>query len=112
MLDGWIDLQAIASWDYRDGLGYLIRSQNDYADVYKLGKFKGKHADWKPYLAQILGFDGQLLREIYHVVATISDKKTKADAIRYELNVVETNQGKLDGILLLKRREISEKIVC
>jgi uncharacterized protein YydD (DUF2326 family) len=109
MLDGWLDLKTIASWDYRDGLGYLVRSQNDYTDVFRLSKFKGKHADWKPYLMQILGFDGPLLREVYQIGTAISEEQVKVDAIRYELNVEDNNQGKLDGLLLLKKREIAEK---
>jgi len=111
MLDGWIDLNSIAPWHYRSGLGYLIRSQNDYVDVFRLSKFKGKDAGWKPYLIQTLGFDGALLRDIYQIKSAISEKQTKADAFRYELNVFseENDPGKLDGLLLLKRREIAEK---
>ena len=109
MLDGWIDLNVITPWDYRDGLGYLIRSQNDYTDVYHLNKFQGPHSGWKPYLTQILGFDGLLLRDIYQIEVTISERETKADALRYQLNIEDNDPGKLDGLLLLKRREIAEK---
>ena len=111
LLDSLLDLKAISPWHYRKALGYLIRSQTDYTDVYQLSKFKGKHSDWKPYLAQVLGFNGTLLEQIYKQELAISSEKTKADAFLYELKSAskESDQGKLDGIVLLKKREISEK---
>jgi len=111
MLDGWLDLRSVAPWDYRDSIGYLIRSQSDYTDIFRLSKFKGKHIGWKPYLIQMLGFDGTLLKEVYQMETIINEKQTNADAFRYELKEFskENDPGQLDGLLLLKRREIAEK---
>ena len=57
MLDSLLDWRVLKPWSYRKGLGYQLRSQDDYRDVFQLGKYAGKHSDWKPYLAHILGFN-------------------------------------------------------
>ncbi|RAV28044.1 DUF2326 domain-containing protein [Sinomicrobium soli] len=53
-------------YDYRKAINYCIRMQPDYEDVYRLSKFKGgKDVDWKPFMFDLLGFDGKILREKY-----------------------------------------------
>ena len=61
LLDGLLDWRMLKPWSYRNGLGYLLRSQDDFRDVFHLRKFASTHADWKPFLAHILGFDARLL---------------------------------------------------
>ena len=39
MLDGLLDWRALKPWSYRKGLGYLLRSQDDFRDVFHLRKF-------------------------------------------------------------------------
>ncbi|MBY0445061.1 MAG: DUF2326 domain-containing protein, partial [Burkholderiales bacterium] len=51
LLDGLLDWRALKPWAYRKGLGYLLRSQDDFRDVFHLRKFAGGHAEWKPFLA-------------------------------------------------------------
>lgn len=53
-------------YDYRKAINYCIRMQPDYEDVYRLSKFKGgKDIDWKPFMFDLLGFDGDVLRKKY-----------------------------------------------
>ncbi|HTW48431.1 MAG TPA: hypothetical protein VMD92_10795 [Acidobacteriaceae bacterium] len=54
MLDSLLDWRALKPWSYRKIIGYLLRSQDDYGDVFQLNKFASAHADWKPFLAHIL----------------------------------------------------------
>lgn len=54
------------SYDYRKAINYCIRMQPDYEDVYRLSKFKGgKDIDWKPFMFDLLGFNGEILRQKY-----------------------------------------------
>lgn len=54
------------SYDYRKAINYCIRMQPDYEDVYRLSKFKGgKDIDWKPFMFDLLGFNGEILRKKY-----------------------------------------------
>jgi len=38
LLDGLLDWRAIKPWSFRKGLGYLLRSQDDFRDVFHLRK--------------------------------------------------------------------------
>ena len=54
ILDSLFDFRALKPWTYRNILGYLLRSQDDYRDIFQL--HFSKHAHWKPFLAHILRF--------------------------------------------------------
>jgi len=54
-------------YDFRKALSYSLRTPpDDYKDVYQLNKFSnGKHSYWKPFIFDLLGFDGELLAKKY-----------------------------------------------
>lgn len=62
-------------YNYRNVIGYFLRSQNDYQNFFNLSKNKGKEVNWKPCLASILGFDGNLIYSHYEKEKLISDKQ-------------------------------------
>lgn len=109
ILDGILDLRAIQPWPYRKCLGYLLRSQDDYRDVFQLGGYNAKHAYWKPFLAQILGFNSELLVEHYVKEEELSKKQTDEKAIKNELGGSIEDISKIEGILLLKQKEAEKK---
>ena len=65
ILDALLDLRSLKPWTFRKGIGYQLRSQDDYHDVFQLRKFMGKHADWKPFLAHITGFNADQITSYY-----------------------------------------------
>lgn len=109
ILDGYVNWLAIKPWDYRKGIGYLLRSQDDYRDVFQLGKFVGAHSDWKPFLAKMLGFDGQLVARHYEKEDDLATKQTTATTLRAEIGSGLEDVSKIDGMLLLKRQEAQQK---
>jgi uncharacterized protein YydD (DUF2326 family) len=109
LLDSLLDWRALKPWHYRKGLGYFLRSQDDFRDVFHLRKFANSHADWKPFLAHILGFDAELIVQHYAKEDALSEKEQKAATIRQELGGEIEDAGKIDGLLLLKRQEVAKK---
>ena len=109
MLDSLLDWRAISPWQYRKGLGYQLRSQDDYQDVFQLRRFAGKHADWKPYVAHILGFDHKPIDLHYEKQAQLEEKKAKAETVKTELGGSVDDIGKIEGILLLKQKDADKK---
>lgn len=109
MLDSLLDWRAISPWQYRKGLGYQLRSQDDYQDVFQLRRFAGKHADWKPYVAHILGFDHKPIELHYEKQAQLQEKKAKAETVKTELGGSVDDIGKIEGILLLKQKDADKK---
>ncbi|MDD7570048.1 MAG: DUF2326 domain-containing protein [[Actinobacillus] rossii] len=63
LLDSLFNFQFIKGYSYRQFIGYLLRTQNDFQDPFRLSKHRGKDIYWKPFLAKLLGFDDVLLKE-------------------------------------------------
>jgi uncharacterized protein YydD (DUF2326 family) len=110
MLDGLLDWRAVSPWDFRKGLGYQLRSQEDYQDVFQLRRFAiGKHKDWKPYAAHVLGFDHKLVDQHYAKLEQLEAKKGIAETVRAELGGSVDELSKIEGILLLKQNDTDKK---
>jgi len=109
MLDALLDWRSIKPWSYRKGLGYLLRSQEDFRDVFQLGKFAAAHLDWKPFLAHILGFNAQLVDLHYKKEDELTKKQATAQTINNELGGSIEDISKIEGLLLLKQQEADKK---
>lgn len=109
MLDSLLDWRALKPWSYRKGLGYQLRSQDDFRDVFHLRKFKAAHSDWKPFLAHILGFNAELVALHYEKEHQLKEKEATAQAIKNELGGSVEDISKIEGILLLKQQEAEKK---
>jgi len=109
LLDGMLDWRALKPWPYRKILGYLLRSQDDFREVFQLRKFASKHADWKPFLAHILGFDAELVSAHYKKEHELAKKQETAQTIKKELGGSVEDISKIEGILLLKQMDAEKK---
>jgi uncharacterized protein YydD (DUF2326 family) len=109
LLDGLLDWRDLNPWSYRKILGYLLRSQEDFREVFQLRKFASKHADWKPFLAHMLGFNAKLLAEHYAKEQELLKKQETAQTIRNELGGSVEDISKIEGILLLKKKDAEKK---
>ena len=109
LLDGTLDIQALRPWGFRKLVGYLIRSQQDYRDVFQLGKFSGKHQDWKPFVAHLLGMDAQLVIDLYDKRAEVESATSQLNTLTQEWGDRDADPSLLDGLISVKRREIEEK---
>ena len=109
MLDSFLDWRAVAPWSYRKGLGYQLRSQYDFRDVFQLNKFKDKHSDWKPFLAHLLGFDAQTIASHYEKEEELSEKQKEERIVKSELGGSLEDLSKIEGLLLLKQEEAEKK---
>lgn len=109
MLDSLLDWRAVSPWDFRKALGYQLRTQDDFQNVFQLRRFVGSHADWKPYIAHILGFDDILITQHYDKEAQLEQKKSNAEAVKVELGTSIDDIGNIEGILLLKQKDAEKK---
>ncbi|MBF0342623.1 MAG: DUF2326 domain-containing protein [Nitrospirae bacterium] len=108
-LDGLLDLSSMKEWSYRYGLDYLLRSQEDYNDVFQLRKYVYKQSSWKPYLAHVLGFNDKLIQEHYNKEAHLSDKRKSEEIIKKELADSDDNLSEVEGKLFLKQKDVEKK---
>jgi len=113
LLDGILAFESIKPWKYRKGLGYFLRTQKDYQDVFQLTKFgRGNDIDWKPYLARILGFDDELLSEKYQADSDLSEWKSKQSEIEAETKLKPKDFDKLRASLDAKQAEVNHKVAA
>jgi uncharacterized protein YydD (DUF2326 family) len=109
LLDGLLDLNAVRPWDFRKGLGFFLRTQDDYSNVFQLKRFASEHADWKPYVAHILGFNAQLISDLYEREARIASLRSEERTIQSELGGSIEDLGRIEGLLLLKRQQAEKQ---
>lgn len=109
LLDGLLDWRVLKPWVFRKGLGYLLRSQDDFRDVFQLRKFAAAHGDWKPFLAHVLGFDAQIVEQHYEKEKQLAAKRSTEQTIKNELGGSIGDISKIEGLLLLKQKEAEKK---
>jgi len=107
-LNEYLDFNVLKRWDYRKSITYFLRSQQDYLDVFKLNKFKGKHKDWKPFVFDLLGFNGELILEKLEVEEEIDGLKKKLQTLKLEAQVDTSEKDRLEGLLEIKTNDLLE----
>jgi uncharacterized protein YydD (DUF2326 family) len=88
--------------NYRRLISYSLRSQGDYNPkmntIFQLRKFiKGKDKFWKPLLFNLLGFDGDILRQKFEIEEEIKDATKTIKAQEQDFNIKQENKDSLVG---------------
>lgn len=84
-----LDFFAFKSYDFRKALSYSLRTPpEDYSDVYQLSKFgKGKDLFWKPFMFDLLGFNGALLEIKYQNDESIKAINQFIESLKKEYSI-------------------------
>jgi uncharacterized protein YydD (DUF2326 family) len=107
-LNEYLKFDILPKWSFRKSITYFLRTQQDYSDVYQLNKFKGKHIDWKPFVFELLGFDGNLIKQKLELEQQANDLKKKISTLEQEANVKIGERDKLAGLIDIKQKEKAE----
>jgi uncharacterized protein YydD (DUF2326 family) len=95
-------------WTYRKPITYFLRTQQDYLNVFQLNKFKGKHIDWKPFVFELLGFNGDLIKHKLELEQEANNLKDKITTLEQEANINTNEKDKILGLLDIKSQEKME----
>lgn len=96
-------------YDYRKAINYCIRMQPDYEDVYRLSKFKGgKDIDWKPFMFDLLGFDGEVLRKKYENDIGQEKIENQIKQLKKDFSVDETDRDEIIAQIGLQKNKTDE----
>ncbi|MFW6768424.1 DUF2326 domain-containing protein, partial [Acinetobacter pittii] len=106
LLDSFLNYKTITPYSFRKIIGFLLRSQEQYQDVFNLN-FQAKHADWKPFLAKCLGLEDSLIEQSYNLEKDL--EALEAEKKRMESNQSHSDLGEIEGLLALKRNDLSLK---
>ena len=82
-----------------------LRMQGDYEDVYRLSKFKGRDINWKPFMFDLLGFNGDLLYRKYENDQKIEKLREYIDNIKNDFSVNTDERDELVAKVDFKRDE-------
>jgi len=108
-LNDYLAFNVLEKWPYRKSVTYFLRSQKDYNDVFQLSKFaKGKDIDWKPFMFDLLGFDGELLNKKYETDSQITEQKTFINSLKNKFSVDVEEVDKIKGAIDFKKLEQAE----
>ena len=86
LLEGLLCLSALKPWGFRQAIGFSLRTQKDYDEPFKLAKFAGKHEEWKPLLAHILGLDSQVFSKHFELATALKEKLALKNLLAVELD--------------------------
>jgi uncharacterized protein YydD (DUF2326 family) len=94
------------NYDYRKVLSYSLRTPpDDYKDVFQLSKFSnGKHKYWKPFIFDLLGFDGDLLLKKYENDDEIEELNGFIGTLKREYKIDKKDRDSL----IAEKRSIEE----
>lgn len=107
VLNDLLNLRVIEPETYRKGLGYVLRRQKDYNEVFRISKFaSGKDEYWKPFVAKLLGFDYALIEQKYELETEINKYDQSLQVLEKEAGSKSTEYDEIKG-----RIEIGEASV-
>jgi len=95
-------------YDYRKSINYSLRRQGDYADIYRLTKFRGKDIHWKPFMFDFLGFDGNLLKTKYEKDSTKDEIEKYITKLKNEFSINIDDRDEIVAQLQIKETRSSE----
>lgn len=108
-LNAYLDLRMIAPWDYRTGVSYFLRTQEDFAEYFQIAKFmRGQDRAWKPYLAAVLALDHESISTKYELEDRIGDKETELKQRLAEIAAANRDRGELVTRIEIARDEIGQ----
>lgn len=109
-LNNLLELTSLSPYDFRKGLGYFLRRQNDYDDLYRITKFgRGRDLDWKPFMALLLGFNWQLLEEKYSVDDQIAEIKGEIALVEGEAGAPTSHLDEIRSKIQVLEESISNR---
>lgn len=107
-LDKYLGFDVLPKYTYRKSVTYFLRTQNDFLDVFKLDKFKGKDKDWKPFMFELLGFNAEVIKEKYDLEDENKELEKKLETLEQEADINIEDRDKIAGLLAIKSDELNE----
>ena len=105
-LNDQLGFDIVPNWSYRKSVTYFLRTQNDFRDIFRLDKFsRGADKDWKPFMFDLLGFDGELITQKYNLEFELKNLNRDLATLEIEANVRAGEKDKIQGLIEIKRDE-------
>lgn len=96
---------VIKKFNYRKILGFFIRTQEDFSNVFRIKKFsRSKDIDFKPIIFELLGYDSEKLLKKYELNEEIKN-------LKIEKRSIEPNDSKIkiENVIDLLQKKYDER---
>lgn len=104
-LNEYLCFDVLPNFKYRKTINYFIRHQNDYMDVFRLSKHRGKDREWKPIVFELLGFNGDLINEKLDMQDEFNEQKSLLEILQKENSITIEEEDKIIGLIEIKENE-------
>jgi uncharacterized protein YydD (DUF2326 family) len=108
-LDGLLDWQTFKPSLYHKIFGYILRSPEDYSDVFSPKQLSIAPAARNEFLARILGFNASQIANSYKIEDELEKKINEEKIIKRNLGGSLMEIGKIDGLLHIKQNDVDKK---
>lgn len=75
LLENYLNFNVLQNYPVRHFLSYLLRTQYDYEDIFKMRQFEGLDVEWKPQLFNLLGYKEEDVINKYRVQYEVKNYK-------------------------------------
>jgi uncharacterized protein YydD (DUF2326 family) len=107
-LNSLLELTDLSPWSYRKGVGYFLRTQDDYRDVFQLARFAaGRHREWKPFMTHLLGFDYKPIEAKYDAEDGLAELESARENIARFLDTKPGEYDRLKGAIQIAQQELT-----
>jgi uncharacterized protein YydD (DUF2326 family) len=104
-----LDLESIIPFEYRKGLGYFMRRQSDYDEVFRISKFQsGADKYWKPFVALLLGLEHEITTKKYEVEDHIKKLEDKRIIFEEEAGSKSNEYDEVRGLLEIRQSAVAK----
>ncbi|TAD84701.1 MAG: DUF2326 domain-containing protein [Bacteroidetes bacterium] len=105
-------IKANPELDYRDLISYSLRvpDDGDYADLFKLSKFKGGESKWKTFMFSLLGFDSSSVADKYKIEDEIKQKNRVISEQEEGFNIKSNQKDEVEGFIQVLTKAKRDKI--
>jgi uncharacterized protein YydD (DUF2326 family) len=105
ILNRLLGFDVLKDEEYRRTSGYFLRTQDDYNDVFRLQKYRGKDVDWKPVLFELLGFCSEHMINKYIIEYEIATKEQLIESVKAEFKVDSGERDRINGLIEIAQSE-------
>ena len=110
VLNTLLGLDAIVPFDFRKGLGHILRRQSDWEEVFFVERFRrGRDKDWKPYIARLLGFNASTVTRKYELEDDVNSLETLLRTMEREAGSRTSEYGRVKGLIELKQAAVARQ---
>lgn len=105
ILEEYLNFSVLQNQNARHFLAYLLRTQHDYDNLFKMKQFEGSDIYWKPQLFALLGYNEEDVFKKYTIQSEIKNNSALLKTILGNKKSTTSDSYNLKGAIAEKEKE-------